>query len=103
MKKLALVLPAILLLIITSAGVYAKDGNHNSGDIERRRTEIKIDKDSQRGQGQGRFEFEDDERPLSVGTTAGSNIRIRVKINGAIQQAQAFLSQILALLQRFIS
>lgn len=55
------------------------------------------------GTGQGRFKFETEDHPLSFGTTASSNIQVKIKANGPIQQVETFLEQILALLKSFIS
>jgi len=55
------------------------------------------------GTGAGRFKFETENQPLHVGATYGSNIQVKVKANGPVQQVEKFLNQILAVLKSFIS
>lgn len=55
------------------------------------------------GTGQGRFQFKVEEKPISLGTTAISNVQIKVKTQGAVQEVISFLEQILTFLTGFIS
>lgn len=149
MKKLILVLLAILLMFIAAPGAYA-DEDQGLKINDHTKFELKFDQDTQQfdirgeitaaagnnfvvsgqtifidpsqikefeqkgiiavgkrinviGTGAGRFKFETENQPLSVGTTSSSNIQIKVKANGPIQQVETFLEQILALLKSFIS
>ncbi len=47
------------------------------------------------GTGQGRFQFKTGDKEEGIGTSVDSNLEVKVKAQGAVQEVSAFLQQIL--------